>query len=57
MDRELNPEQINVDGSMVSLQEYMQEHEELIAENARLKSNNRNCLLYTSDAADDDYTV
>ena len=44
MDRELNPEQINVDGSMVSLQEYMQEHEELIAENARLKSNNRKAV-------------
>ena len=41
MDRELNPEQISVDGSMIKLQEYMQEHEELIAENARLKSNNR----------------
>ena len=44
MDRELNPEQIIVDGSMVSLQEYMQEHEELIAENARLKSNNRKAV-------------
>jgi polyphosphate kinase 2 len=44
VDRELNPEQINVDGSMVSLQEYMQEHEQLIAENARLKSNNRKAV-------------
>ena len=44
MDRELNPEQINVDGSMVNLQEYMQEHEQLIAENTRLKSNNRKAV-------------
>jgi polyphosphate kinase 2 len=44
VDRELNPEQINVDGSMVNLQEYMQEHEQLIAENTRLKSNNRKAV-------------
>ena len=44
MDRELNPEQINVDGSMVSTQEYMQEHEQLIAENARLKAQTKKAV-------------
>ena len=44
MDRELNPEQISVDGSMIKLQEYMQEHEQLIAENARLKASNRKAI-------------
>jgi polyphosphate kinase 2 len=44
VDRELNPEQINVDGSMVSLQEYIQEHEQLIADNARMKADRRKAV-------------
>ena len=44
MDREINPEQINVDGSMVNLQEYMQEHEQLIADNARMKADGKKAI-------------
>ena len=44
MDRVLNPVQINVEGSMVNLLVYMQDHEQLIAENTRLKSNIRKAV-------------
>ena len=44
MDRELNPEQIHVDGKPVSLQDYVQEHEDLQAENARLKSQQKKAV-------------
>ena len=37
MDQELNPEQINVEGKTLKLQDYVQEHQQLAEENARLK--------------------
>ena len=37
MDQELNPEQINVAGKTLKLQDYVQEHQQLAEENARLK--------------------
>ena len=36
MDHELDPEQISVDGKTLNLQDYVQEHEQLEEENARL---------------------
>jgi len=37
VDQELNPEQINVEGKTLKLQDYVQEHQQLAEENARLK--------------------
>jgi len=37
VDQELNPEQINVAGKTLKLQDYVQEHQQLAEENARLK--------------------
>ena len=44
MDQELNPEQINVDGKTRRLEDYMQEHEQLEAENAHLKTEKKKAL-------------
>ena len=44
MDQENNPEQINVGGKMVSLQDYVEEYERLEKENARLKSKGKKAL-------------
>ncbi|MGB5259527.1 MAG: polyphosphate kinase 2 [Gammaproteobacteria bacterium] len=38
MDQENNPEQINLDGKLVSVQDYVKEHEQLKKENAQMKS-------------------
>ena len=37
MDQNNNPEQINISGKLVKLQDYMQEHEQLKKENAQMK--------------------
>ena len=37
MDQDLNPEHINVEGKTLKLQDYVQEHQQLAEENARLK--------------------
>ena len=37
VDHELDPEQISVDGKTLNLQDYVQEHEQLEEENARLE--------------------
>ena len=44
MDHELNPEQVNVDGKTIKLQDFMQEHEQLQTENARLKAENKKAI-------------
>jgi len=44
VDQELNPEQINVDGETLKLQDYVQEHEQLAAENARFKAMNKKAI-------------
>jgi polyphosphate kinase 2 len=44
VDQELNPEQINVDGETLKLQDYVQEHEQLATENARLKAENKKAI-------------
>ena len=44
MDQELNPEQINVEGKTVKLQEYVQEHQHLAEENARLKTERKKAV-------------
>ena len=44
MDQESNPEQINVDGKTVRLQDYVQEHEQLKKQNSRLKSQQKKAV-------------
>ena len=44
MDQELNPEQVNVDGKTIKLQDYVQEHEQLEKENARLKTERKKAV-------------
>ena len=44
VDHESNPEQIIVDGQSVSLQDYVQEHEDLKEANARLKSQQKKAV-------------
>jgi polyphosphate kinase 2 len=44
VDHELNPEQVNVDGKTIKLQDFMQEHEQLQTENARLKAENKKAI-------------
>ena len=44
MDRELNPEEISVDGKTLRLQDYVQEHEQLAEENARLEAEKRKAI-------------
>jgi polyphosphate kinase 2 len=44
VDRELNPGQINVDGETLSLQDYVQEHEQLAKENADLKAEKKKAV-------------
>jgi polyphosphate kinase 2 len=44
VDQELNPEQINVDGKTLNLQDYVQEHEQLAAENADLRSERKKAV-------------
>jgi len=44
VDRELNPGQINVNGETLSLQDYVQEHEQLAEDNARLKVKNKKAV-------------
>ena len=44
MDQELNPEQINVDGKTLKLQDYVQEHEQLATENARLQAEKKKAI-------------
>ena len=44
MDQESNPEQINVDGKTVKLQDYVQEHEQLKEQNSRLKSQQKKAV-------------
>ena len=39
-----NPEQINIDGKLVKLQDYMQEHEQLKKENAQMKSKSKKAV-------------
>jgi polyphosphate kinase 2 len=42
--QELNPEQILVDGKTRKLQDYVQEHEQLVDENARLKTESKRAV-------------
>jgi polyphosphate kinase 2 len=42
--QELNPEQILVDGKTLKLQDYVQEHEQLVDENARLKTESKRAV-------------
>jgi polyphosphate kinase len=44
VDQEQNPEHINIDGKTLPLQDYVQEHEQLAAENARLKSERKKAI-------------
>ncbi len=44
MDQELNPEQINVDGKTLKLQDYVQEHQQLAEENASLKAETKKAI-------------
>ena len=44
MAQELNPEQILVDGKTLKLQDYLQEHEQLVDENARLKTESKRAV-------------
>ena len=44
MDQELNPEQINVAGKTLKLQDYVQEHQQLAEENARLKTETKKAV-------------
>ncbi|MDX2458077.1 MAG: polyphosphate kinase 2 [Gammaproteobacteria bacterium] len=44
VDQELNPEQINVDGKTLKLQDYVQEHEQLATENARLQAEKKKAI-------------
>ncbi len=44
MVHELNLEQIGVDGKILRLQDYVQEHEQLAEENARLKAERKKTI-------------
>jgi polyphosphate kinase 2 len=44
VDHELNPEQISVDGKTLRLQDYVQEHEQLAEENARLEAERKKAV-------------
>ncbi|MGB5178208.1 MAG: polyphosphate kinase 2 [Gammaproteobacteria bacterium] len=44
VDKELNPEQIIVDGKTLELQDYVLEHQQLAEENARLKNDRRKAV-------------
>ena len=44
MDQELNPEQINVEGKTLKLQDYVQEHQQLAEENTRLKAERKKAV-------------
>jgi polyphosphate kinase 2 len=44
VDDKSNPEQINVDGKVVRLDDFIQEHDRLVKENARLKSRNKKAV-------------
>ena len=44
MDHELNPEQINVEGKTLKLQDYVQEHQQLAEENTRLKAQQKKAV-------------
>ncbi|MGB5426977.1 MAG: polyphosphate kinase 2 [Gammaproteobacteria bacterium] len=44
VDQELNPEQINVEGKTLKLQDYVQEHQQLADENARLKAETKKAV-------------
>ena len=44
MDHELNPEQINVEGKTLKLQDYVQEHQQLAEENTRLKAERKKAV-------------
>ncbi len=44
MDQELNPEQINVEGKTLKLQDYVKEHQQLAEENARLKARQKKAV-------------
>ena len=44
MDQELNPEQITLDGKTLKLQDYVQEHELLARENARLRAGEKKAV-------------
>ena len=44
MDQESNPEQIDVGGRQVSLEEYVEEHDRLLAENARLQTEEKKAV-------------
>jgi polyphosphate kinase 2 len=44
VDHELDPEQISVDGKTLALQDYVQEHEQLEEENARLKAQEKKAI-------------
>ena len=44
MDHELDPEQISVDGKTLSLQDYVQEHEQLEEDNARLAKEKKKAI-------------
>jgi len=44
VDQDLNPEQINVEGRTVKLQDYVQEHQQLAEENTRLKTERKKAI-------------
>ena len=44
MDQELNPEQINVEGKTLKLQDYVHEHQQLAEENGRLKAEKKKAI-------------
>ncbi len=44
MDQELNPEQINVEGKTLKLQDYVHEHQQLAEENGRLKAEKKKAV-------------
>ena len=44
VDQELNPEQINVEGKTLKLQDYVHEHQQLAEENGRLKAEKKKAI-------------
>jgi len=44
VDQDLNPEHINVEGKTLKLQDYVQEHQQLAEENARLKAETKKAV-------------
>jgi polyphosphate kinase 2 len=44
VDQNINPEQVSIDGELITLQDYVQEHEQLKNENARLKTEEKKAV-------------